>query len=133
MVRLGGVDPVAARSAHVKAWLAALSEAGAAVATRDRMLATVKALYTHLADSGLAAGTRRRWTGAGWVWRCRWTAPAAPSPSPPRRSAPSTTPPPRRGGARGRSTRRGRGRWSRCSPWGCASGRSAASTAATCT
>ncbi|UVS79357.1 Tyrosine recombinase XerC [Actinokineospora sp. UTMC 2448] len=37
-------------------WLADLQQARAAVATRDRMLATVKALYTHLADTGLAAG-----------------------------------------------------------------------------
>ncbi|MFC5288372.1 tyrosine-type recombinase/integrase [Actinokineospora guangxiensis] len=51
-----GVDPCSARSMHVKAWLAALADAGAAVATRDRMLATVKALYGHLAEVGLAAG-----------------------------------------------------------------------------
>ncbi|HEV7650322.1 MAG TPA: tyrosine-type recombinase/integrase [Actinophytocola sp.] len=51
-----GADPRAATSQHVKAWLRALDEAGAAVATRDRMLATVKALYTHLADVGIAAG-----------------------------------------------------------------------------
>lgn len=51
-----GVDPLAATSTHVKAWLDALTTAGAAPATRDRMLATVKALYTQLADSGLAAG-----------------------------------------------------------------------------
>lgn len=51
-----GVDPCVARSAHVKAWLGALREAEAAVATRDRMLATVKALYTHLADVGLVEG-----------------------------------------------------------------------------
>jgi site-specific recombinase XerD len=51
-----GVDPLAATSTHVKAWLDALTTAGAAPATRDRMLATVKALYTHLADTGLAAG-----------------------------------------------------------------------------
>jgi site-specific recombinase XerD len=51
-----GVDPLAATSTHVKAWLDALSSADAAPATRDRMLATVKALYTHLADTGLAAG-----------------------------------------------------------------------------
>ncbi|MGH3756961.1 tyrosine-type recombinase/integrase [Actinophytocola sp.] len=48
-------DPRHATSAHVKAWLQALDQAGAAVATRDRMLATVKALYTHLADTGFAA------------------------------------------------------------------------------
>jgi site-specific recombinase XerD len=51
-----GVDPLAATSTHVKTWLAELDEAGAAVATRDRLLATVKALYTHLADTGLVAG-----------------------------------------------------------------------------
>ena len=51
-----GVDPLAATSTHVKVWLDALTTAGAAPATRDRMLATVKALYTHLADTGLAAG-----------------------------------------------------------------------------
>jgi site-specific recombinase XerD len=51
-----GVDPLTATSTHVKSWLDALSTADAAPATRDRMLATVKALYTHLADTGLAAG-----------------------------------------------------------------------------
>ncbi|WP_233160619.1 tyrosine-type recombinase/integrase [Actinophytocola xanthii] len=51
-----GVDPLAATSTHIKTWLTDLDEAGAAVATRDRMLATVKALYTHLADTGLVAG-----------------------------------------------------------------------------
>jgi site-specific recombinase XerD len=51
-----GIDPRTASSADVKTWLRALDEAGAAVATRDRLLATVKALYTHLADVGLAAG-----------------------------------------------------------------------------
>ena len=51
-----GVDPLTATSTQVKAWLDALTTAGAAPATRDRMLATVKALYTHLADTGLAAG-----------------------------------------------------------------------------
>jgi site-specific recombinase XerD len=50
------VDPLTATSAHVKSWLDALTSADAAPATRDRMLATVKALYTHLADTGLAAG-----------------------------------------------------------------------------
>ncbi len=50
------VDPLTATSIHVKAWLDALTTADAAPATRDRMLATVKALYTHLADTGLAAG-----------------------------------------------------------------------------
>lgn len=63
------IDPLTATSAHVKAWLAALADAGAAVATRDRMLATVKALYTHLADTGLAASNpaalNRRRLGLG--------------------------------------------------------------------
>ena len=48
------IDPRVATAHHVKAWLRRLDEAGAAVATRDRMLATVKALYTHLADAGIA-------------------------------------------------------------------------------
>jgi site-specific recombinase XerD len=64
-----GVDPLVATSAHVKAWLDALNTAGSAPATRDRMLATVKALYTHLADTGLAAGNpaalNRRRLGLG--------------------------------------------------------------------
>src|ERR1700754_51293 len=51
-----GTAPRAVTTQHVKAWLRALDEAGAAVATRDRMLATVKALYTHLADVGIAGG-----------------------------------------------------------------------------
>lgn len=49
-----GIDPMHATSTHVKHWLDDLATAGAAVATRDRMLATVKTLYTHLADTGLA-------------------------------------------------------------------------------
>jgi site-specific recombinase XerD len=64
-----GVDPLTATSTHVKAWLDALNTAGSAPATRDRMLATVKALYTHLADTGLAAGNpaalNRRRLGLG--------------------------------------------------------------------
>ncbi len=64
-----GVDPLTATSAHVKSWLDALTAADAAPATRDRMLATVKALYTHLADTGLAAGNpaalNRRRLGLG--------------------------------------------------------------------
>ena len=60
-----GQNPLAARSHHVKAWLDALADAGAAAATRDRLLATVKACYAHLADEGLvdanpAALNRRR-------------------------------------------------------------------------
>ncbi|MFT7839160.1 tyrosine-type recombinase/integrase [Saccharothrix sp. BKS2] len=51
-----GLDPLRARSTDVKTWLAQLAGEGAAVTTRDRMLATVKALYTHLADVGLASG-----------------------------------------------------------------------------
>jgi site-specific recombinase XerD len=63
------VDPLAATTTHVKAWLDALTTAGSAPATRDRMLATVKALYTHLADAGLATGNpaalNRRRLGLG--------------------------------------------------------------------
>ncbi|WP_312871459.1 tyrosine-type recombinase/integrase [Amycolatopsis acididurans] len=60
-----GQNPLTARSHHVKTWLDALADAGAATATRDRLLATVKACYTHLADTGLidanpAALNRRR-------------------------------------------------------------------------
>jgi site-specific recombinase XerD len=51
-----GLDPCRATTSHVKLWLDTLAEAGAAPATRDRMLATVKALFTHLADAGLADG-----------------------------------------------------------------------------
>jgi site-specific recombinase XerD len=49
------LDPACATSAHVKTWLDALAAAGAAPATRDRMLATVKTLYAYLADLGLVA------------------------------------------------------------------------------
>jgi site-specific recombinase XerD len=51
-----GQDPLTAQSALIKAWLDALADAGAAVTTRDRLLATVKACYTHLADAGLTTG-----------------------------------------------------------------------------
>ncbi|MGH3517191.1 MAG: tyrosine-type recombinase/integrase [Haloechinothrix sp.] len=51
-----GTDPLAAGSADVKAWLDALDDAGAAVATRDRLLGTLKALYGYLADVGLTTG-----------------------------------------------------------------------------
>jgi site-specific recombinase XerD len=51
-----GLDPLAARAGDVKAWLAALADANAAVATRDRMLGTVKALYAHLAEHDLVGG-----------------------------------------------------------------------------
>jgi site-specific recombinase XerD len=64
-----GVNPLAATSTHIKSWLDALTTADAAPATRDRMLATVKALYTHLADTGLAGGNpaalNRRRLGLG--------------------------------------------------------------------
>ncbi len=50
-----GVDPTAATSAQVKAWLRDLQEAGAAPSTRDRMLATVKTMYAFLADAGIVA------------------------------------------------------------------------------
>jgi site-specific recombinase XerD len=46
------INPTAVTSTHVKTWLDALATAGAAPATRDRMLATVKALYAYLADLG---------------------------------------------------------------------------------
>ncbi|MGW4486285.1 tyrosine-type recombinase/integrase [Amycolatopsis sp. NPDC004368] len=51
-----GLDPVAATSTDVKSWLDTLTTADAAPATRDRMLATVKALYGYLADTGLVTG-----------------------------------------------------------------------------
>ncbi|AXB42593.1 tyrosine-type recombinase/integrase [Amycolatopsis albispora] len=51
-----GVDPARAGTEHVKAWLAELTAADAAPATRDRMLATVKTLYAHLAGAGVATG-----------------------------------------------------------------------------
>ncbi|GAY12527.1 tyrosine-type recombinase/integrase [Pseudonocardia sp. N23] len=59
------LDPRRATSAHVKAWLHALSAAGAARRTRQRMLATLSALYGHLAETGAvtanpAAIDRRR-------------------------------------------------------------------------
>jgi len=59
------LDPRTATSAHVKAWLHALSTAGAARRTRQRMLATLSALYGHLAETGAvtanpAAIDRRR-------------------------------------------------------------------------
>ncbi|GAA1938751.1 tyrosine-type recombinase/integrase [Amycolatopsis minnesotensis] len=51
-----GIDPVAATSRHVKSWLDALAVADAAPSTRDRMLATVKALYAYLAEFGVVTG-----------------------------------------------------------------------------
>jgi site-specific recombinase XerD len=51
-----GLDPLAVRAWHIKAWLDALATAGAAVSTRDRMLATVKAFYGYLAEQDLIAG-----------------------------------------------------------------------------
>ena len=51
-----GIDPLTAQSSHVKIWLDALASAGAAPATRDRMLGTVKTLYAYLADVGLSTG-----------------------------------------------------------------------------
>ncbi|SDJ98794.1 Site-specific recombinase XerD [Actinopolyspora mzabensis] len=50
------IDPLAAHSAHVKAWLDELATAEAARTTRERMLATLKALYAHLAETGLTSG-----------------------------------------------------------------------------
>lgn len=50
------LDPRAATTTHVKAWLDDLTTTGAAKATRDRMLGTLKALYAHLAESGAVTG-----------------------------------------------------------------------------
>lgn len=50
-----GLDPRAATSTHVKAWLHALTAAGAATRTRQRMLSTLSALYGHLAETGTVA------------------------------------------------------------------------------
>ncbi|OLT46689.1 integrase [Saccharomonospora sp. CUA-673] len=50
------LDPVRATTRDVQAWLDAVTAAGAAPATRDRLLATVKTLYAHVADTGLADG-----------------------------------------------------------------------------
>ncbi|MFC5994461.1 tyrosine-type recombinase/integrase [Pseudonocardia hispaniensis] len=47
------LDPRAATSTHVKAWLHALSAAGAQRRTRQRMLSTLSALYGHLAETGV--------------------------------------------------------------------------------
>ncbi|MGH3858066.1 tyrosine-type recombinase/integrase [Actinokineospora sp.] len=60
-----GLDPLAANTTHVKEWLDDLTVDGAAKATRDRMLGTLKAFYGHLADEGVitanpAALSRRR-------------------------------------------------------------------------
>ncbi|WP_436498050.1 tyrosine-type recombinase/integrase [Actinokineospora sp. HUAS TT18] len=60
-----GVDPLRANTTHVKEWLDDLTDQGAAKATRDRMLGTLKALYAHLAEAGViaanpAALSRRR-------------------------------------------------------------------------
>jgi site-specific recombinase XerD len=49
------LDPRAATAADVKAWLHALSAAGAQKRTRQRMLSTLSALYGHLAEVGVVA------------------------------------------------------------------------------
>jgi site-specific recombinase XerD len=49
------LDPREASAAHVKAWLHALDAAGAQRRTRQRMLATLSALYGHLAETGVVA------------------------------------------------------------------------------
>src|SRR6478735_336837 len=49
------VDPRAATSREVKAWLHALDAAGASRRTRQRMLSTLSALYGHLAETGAVA------------------------------------------------------------------------------
>jgi site-specific recombinase XerD len=46
-------DPLQVTARDVTTWLDALAQAGAAPATRDRMLATLKTLYAHLTDTGL--------------------------------------------------------------------------------
>ncbi|MBM7774481.1 site-specific recombinase XerD [Actinokineospora baliensis] len=51
-----GTDPLAAHTTDVLTWHDALRAAGAAPATRTRMLATVRTLYQHLAAAGLVAG-----------------------------------------------------------------------------
>ncbi|WP_312868267.1 tyrosine-type recombinase/integrase [Amycolatopsis pithecellobii] len=50
-----GLDPTVVTSTEIKRWLADLTTGGAAAATRDRMLATVKVLYAYLADIELVA------------------------------------------------------------------------------
>lgn len=62
-----GIDPIAARSTDVKAWLEALDDAGAAVATRDRMLGTLKALYGSLADAEITPGNPAALNRRGWA------------------------------------------------------------------
>jgi site-specific recombinase XerD len=47
------LDPRAATTAHVKAWLHGLDAAGARRRTRQRMLSTLGALYGHLAETGV--------------------------------------------------------------------------------
>lgn len=59
------LDPLTVRASHTKAWLAALTEAGAAVSTCDKMLGAVRALYDHLVaedlvDTNPAAVNRKR-------------------------------------------------------------------------
>ena len=49
------LDPRAAATTHVKAWLHALDAAGASRRTRRRMLSTLAALYGHLAETGVVA------------------------------------------------------------------------------
>jgi site-specific recombinase XerD len=49
------LDPRAATSREVKAWLHALDAAGASRRTRQRMLSTLSALYGHLAETGAVA------------------------------------------------------------------------------
>lgn len=50
------LDPLQVAGTHVKAWLTAVSAAGAAPSTRDRLLATVRTLYAYLAEAGLVTG-----------------------------------------------------------------------------
>ncbi|WP_226363820.1 tyrosine-type recombinase/integrase [Pseudonocardia abyssalis] len=50
-----GLDPRAATTGDVKAWLHALDAAGAQRRTRQRMLSTVSAFCAHLAETGVIA------------------------------------------------------------------------------
>lgn len=50
---LGGVDPLAARRAHVDAWADQLTRAGRAPATVKRMVSTLSSFYAYATDEGL--------------------------------------------------------------------------------
>src|SRR5690606_34932018 len=50
---LAGVDPLAARRAHVDAWADQLTRAGRAPATVKRMVSTLSSFYAYAADEGV--------------------------------------------------------------------------------